>query len=72
MARELGPKGVHVSYIVIDAVIDVPWTRDRFKDKPDHFFIKPVAIAEEAWHLTQQDRSAWSFYVELRPYGENW
>jgi hypothetical protein len=33
---------------------------------------KPAAIAEEAWHLTQQDRSAWSFYVELRPYGENW
>lgn len=72
MARELGPKGVHVSYIIIDAVIDVPWTRERFKDKPDNFFIKPVAIAEEAWHLTQQDRSAWSFYVELRPYGESW
>jgi NAD(P)-dependent dehydrogenase (short-subunit alcohol dehydrogenase family) len=72
MARELGPKGVHVAYIIIDAVIDVPWTRERFKDKPDHFFIKPVAIAEEAWHLAQQDRSAWSFYVELRPYGENW
>ena len=72
IARELGPKGVHVSYIIIDAVIDVPWTRERFKDKPDQFFIKPVAIAEEAWHLTQQDRSAWSFNVELRPYGENW
>lgn len=53
-------------------MIDVPWTRERFKDKPDQFFIKPVAIAEEAWHLTQQDRSAWSFNVELRPYGENW
>jgi len=72
MARELGPKGVHVSYIIIDAVIDVPWTRERFKDKADDFFIKPDAIAEEAWHLTQQDRSAWSFYVELRPYAENW
>ena len=72
IARELGSKGVHVSYIIIDAVIDVPWTRERFKDKPDQFFIKPVAIAEEAWHLTQQDRSAWSFNVELRPYGENW
>jgi NAD(P)-dependent dehydrogenase (short-subunit alcohol dehydrogenase family) len=40
MARELGPEGVHVSYIIIDAVIDVPWTRERFKDKPDNFFIK--------------------------------
>jgi NAD(P)-dependent dehydrogenase (short-subunit alcohol dehydrogenase family) len=72
IARELGPKGVHVAYIVIDAVIDVPWTRERFKDRPDHFFIKPAAIAEEAWHLTRQDRSAWSFNVELRPYCETW
>ena len=72
MARELGPKGVHVAYIIIDAVIDVPWTRERFKDRPDHFFIKPGAIAEEAWHLTQQNRSGWSFNVELRPYGESW
>ena len=79
MARELGPKGVHVAYIIIDAVIDiidavidVPWTRERFKDRPDDFFIKPAAIAEEAWHLTQQDRSGWSFNVELRPHGETW
>jgi NAD(P)-dependent dehydrogenase (short-subunit alcohol dehydrogenase family) len=72
MARELGPKGVHVTYIVIDAVIDVPRMRERFKDRPDEFFIKPAAIAEEAWHLTQQERSAWSFNVELRPYGETW
>jgi NAD(P)-dependent dehydrogenase (short-subunit alcohol dehydrogenase family) len=72
MARDLGPKGVHVAYIVIDAVIDVPRQRERFKDKPDEFFIKPVAIAEETFHLAQQDRSAWSFNVELRPYGEIW
>ena len=72
MARELGPKGVHVAYIVIDAVIDVPWTRERYKDKPDEFFIKPAVIAEEAWHLTQQSRSGWSFNVELRPYCETW
>jgi NAD(P)-dependent dehydrogenase (short-subunit alcohol dehydrogenase family) len=72
MARELGPKGVHVAYIVIDAAIDVLWTRERYKDKPDAFFIKPAAIAEEAWHVSKQDRSAWSFNVELRPYGEVW
>lgn len=72
MARDLGPKGVHVAYIVIDAVIDVPWARERYKDKPDDFFIRPAAIAEEAWHLTRQDRSAWSFNVEVRPYGETW
>jgi NAD(P)-dependent dehydrogenase (short-subunit alcohol dehydrogenase family) len=72
MARDLGPKGVHVAYLVIDAVIDVPWTRERFKDRPDDFFIKPAAIADEAWHVTQQDRSAWSFQVEIRPYRESW
>jgi NAD(P)-dependent dehydrogenase (short-subunit alcohol dehydrogenase family) len=72
MARDLGPKGVHVAYIVIDAVIDVPRMRERFRGKPDEFFVKPAAIAEEAWHLAQQDRSAWSFAVELRPFGETW
>jgi NAD(P)-dependent dehydrogenase (short-subunit alcohol dehydrogenase family) len=72
MARDLGPKGVHVAYIVVDGVIDVPRMRERFKGKPDEFFVKPAAIAEEAWHLTQQDRSAWSFLAELRPYGETW
>jgi len=72
MARELGPKGVHVAYLVIDAVIDLPWARERDKDKPDDYFIKPAAIAEELWHVAHQERSAWSFNVELRPYGETW
>lgn len=72
LARDLGPKGVHVSYLVIDAVIDVPWARERFADAPDEFFIKPSAIADEIWHLTHQDRSAWSFLAEVRPYRENW
>jgi NAD(P)-dependent dehydrogenase (short-subunit alcohol dehydrogenase family) len=72
MARDLGPKGVHVAYIVIDAVIDVPWARERFKTKPDDFFIAPAAIADEAWRVANQPRSAWSFNVEVRPYGETW
>jgi NAD(P)-dependent dehydrogenase (short-subunit alcohol dehydrogenase family) len=72
IARDAGPKGVHVAYVVIDAVIDVPWTRERFKDRPDSFFIKPAAIADEIFHLAHQDKSAWSFNVEIRPYGESW
>jgi short-subunit dehydrogenase len=72
MARDLGPKGVHVAYIVIDAVIDLSWTRKRYPDAPDGFFIKPAAIAEEVWHVVNQDRSAWSFNVEIRPFGEKW
>ena len=72
IAREMGPKGVHVAYVVIDAVIDLAWTRERFKGKPDDFFIKPAAIADEAWHLAHQPRSAWSFLAEIRPFGESW
>jgi len=72
MARDLGPKGVHVAYFVIDAVIDVPWTRQMFGGKPDDFFIQPAAIADEVFHVAHQERSAWSFDVELRPFGESW
>jgi NAD(P)-dependent dehydrogenase (short-subunit alcohol dehydrogenase family) len=72
MARDLGPKGVHVAYLVIDAVIDVPWARARYKDAPQDFFIKPSAIADEVWHIAHQDRSAWSFLSEVRPYREVW
>jgi NAD(P)-dependent dehydrogenase (short-subunit alcohol dehydrogenase family) len=72
IARDLGPRGVHVAYVVVDAVIDLEWTRKRFHDRSDDFFIKPQAIADEIWHVVHQDRSAWSFNVELRPFGENW
>ena len=73
MARDLGPKGIHVAYMLIDAAIDTPRTRPIFAaDKPDDFFCKPSEIAEEAYHIAHQDRSAWSFLVELRPDRENW
>jgi short-subunit dehydrogenase len=72
MARDLGPKGIHVAYVLIDAVIDVAWARKRYSDAPDSFFIKPSAIADEVWHVIHQDRSAWSFNVEIRPFGEKW
>jgi len=77
MARELGPKGVHVAYVVIDAVIDLPWTRQMISARsghaaPDDFFIQPAAIAEEIWHVVHQERCAWSFNVEIRPFAENW
>ncbi len=72
MARTLGPQGVHVAYIVIDAVIDLEWTRKMFKDKPDGYFIHPSAIADTAYHIAHQDRSGWSFNVEVRPFGEEW
>jgi len=72
IARELGPKGVHVAHVTIDAVIDSPWTRELLRDKPDTFFTNPADIADEVWHLAHQPRAAWSFEVELRPFGEPW
>jgi NAD(P)-dependent dehydrogenase (short-subunit alcohol dehydrogenase family) len=72
IAREVGPKGVHVAYLVIDAVIDVPWTRERWKDAPDDFFIAPDDIAAEAFHLAHQPKSAWTFLGEIRPFRETW
>jgi NAD(P)-dependent dehydrogenase (short-subunit alcohol dehydrogenase family) len=72
IARDLGPRGIHVAYLLIDAVIDVPRMRERLPEAPDEFFIKPSAIADELWHLYNQDRSAWSFLTELRPFGEKW
>lgn len=71
-ARELGPKGVHVAYVAIDAAIDLEWTRAALPDKPDEFFCKPSEIAEECFHLVHQPRSAWTFDVTIRPFGENW
>lgn len=73
LARELGPKGIHVAYIVIDAAIDTTWTRTPARAAmPEEYFSKPHAIAEEVFHVAHQDRSTWSFDVELRPFGEKW
>jgi short-subunit dehydrogenase len=55
IAPELGPKGIHVAYVLIDAVIDLEWTRKRWPDAPEEFFIKPAAIADEVWHVVHQD-----------------
>ena len=73
IARELGPQGIHVAYVNIDAAIDTPWTRVPFNpDEPDEFFSHPHAIADEIFHVAHQHRSTWSFDVELRPFGEIW
>ena len=72
MARDLGPKGIHVGYLIIDGIIDIERTRERFPDRADDFFMQPDAIADSVYALTQQDRSAWTFEIDLRPYGEKW
>ena len=72
LARHLGPQGIHVSYYIIDGVIDLPRTRERFSDAPDDFFLQPEDIAETVFNVTQQPRSAWTFEIDLRPYAEQW
>ena len=75
LARDFGPKGIHVSYVTIDASINTPWTRSRIehqKNKDEMEFAQPEDIAEEIFRISQQKRSAWSFDVELRPDIEKW
>lgn len=72
MAKAVAPKNIHVSYIIVDGVIDMPMSRAFFTDKEDDFFLDPNAIADSVWHLSQQHRSAWTFMLDLRPFGESW
>jgi NADP-dependent 3-hydroxy acid dehydrogenase YdfG len=72
LARQLGPEKIHVANVVIDGVVDLPRTREMLKDKPDEFFVKPAAVADAVWNLCQQDPSAWTSELDIRPFGENW
>jgi NAD(P)-dependent dehydrogenase (short-subunit alcohol dehydrogenase family) len=68
MARELGPEGVHVAHVVVDGGILPP---ERSRDAADaHDYLDPDAIAESYWHLVEQDRSAWTLELDLRPHVE--
>jgi NAD(P)-dependent dehydrogenase (short-subunit alcohol dehydrogenase family) len=72
MARGLGPKGIHVAYMILDGAVDTPRVRGFLPDKPAEFFLQPSAIADAAWYLAHQDKSAWTFELDLRPAIEKW
>jgi NADP-dependent 3-hydroxy acid dehydrogenase YdfG len=72
MARHLGSDRIHVSYVIIDGVIDLERTRKMMPDKPDDYFLQPDHIAESVFLLTRQPPSAWTFELDLRPFGEKW
>ena len=76
MARELGPKGLHVGHIVIDGLIDTVATRANFPQKVvevgEDGILQPDHIAEAYWWLHQQTRDAWTFELDLRPSVERW
>jgi NAD(P)-dependent dehydrogenase (short-subunit alcohol dehydrogenase family) len=74
MARELGPKGIHVASVIIDGMIDSQRVRERFPERvaqlPADGMLKPDDIAETYWQLHQQPRDTWTFEVDLRPWAE--
>ena len=72
LARDLGPHGVHVAYVIIDAIIDMPFARRRWDHLREDAFAKPADLADQIFNVAHQPRSAWSFLVELRPFGETW
>ena len=81
MARELGPQGIHVVHLVLDAMVDTKWVRERItatsgadaldKLRPDEL-MDPEAVGDAYWQLHGQPRSAWTHELDIRPYIERW
>ncbi|HUX26501.1 MAG TPA: SDR family oxidoreductase [Burkholderiales bacterium] len=76
MGRELGPKGIHVAQIIVDAAIDTEFIRENFPQryalKERDGIVAPEAIAESYWQLHRQPRNAWTHEMDLRPWIEPW
>lgn len=75
-AREYGPQGVHVAHTVIDGMIDSTFIRDNVSTVDDlreaDLILDPDHIGQNYVHLHRQPRDAWTFELDLRPYGERW
>lgn len=76
MARELGPKNVHVAHVIIDGAIDTAFIRDNFPEKyaerDQDGILSPEHIADAYWYLHRQPRDTWTFELDLRPWIERW
>ena len=79
MARELGPKNIHVAHLIIDAGVDTAFVRGRIKaagKDPDNLpadtLMDPRSVADTYWMLYHQNRDGWTHELDLRPYGETW
>jgi NAD(P)-dependent dehydrogenase (short-subunit alcohol dehydrogenase family) len=76
MARELGPKNIHVAHLVIDSGVDTEWVRQRIAARggssADRVLMNPASIAEAYWQLHLQPRDAWTHELDLRPSSETW
>jgi NAD(P)-dependent dehydrogenase (short-subunit alcohol dehydrogenase family) len=67
MAREFGPQGIHIAHVIIDGQIDTPELRETQPDREEHTTLSPEAIAETYWRLHNQDPTAWTLEMDLRP-----
>ena len=76
MARELGPKNIHVAHVVIDGAIDGAFIRGLLPDAAEKLereeILVPDEIARNYVWLHRQKRSAWTFEMDLRPWSETW
>ena len=76
MARELGPRNIHVAHVVVDGAIDTAFIRDNFPEryalKDADGILNPEPIADNYWFLHRQPRDAWTFELDLRPWSERW
>jgi NAD(P)-dependent dehydrogenase (short-subunit alcohol dehydrogenase family) len=76
MARELGPRNIHVAHVVVDGAIDTAFIRDNFPEryalKDADGILNPDHIADNYWFLHSQPRDAWTFELDLRPWSERW
>lgn len=70
MAREFGPRGIHVTHVVIDGQIGTPSAHERQPERPEETFLAPKDIAEDYWQLYRQPRSSWTQELDLRPHLE--
>ncbi|HEV2300249.1 MAG TPA: SDR family NAD(P)-dependent oxidoreductase [Stellaceae bacterium] len=80
-ARELGPQGIHVAHLVIDAGVDTAWVRERIKEREGEAalanlapgrLMRPQSVADAYWQIYEEPRDAWSFEREIRPFAEKW
>jgi NAD(P)-dependent dehydrogenase (short-subunit alcohol dehydrogenase family) len=70
LAKEFGPRGVHVSHVVADGVFDTPRTRG-FGYSDNDGLMDTDEMAEAYWKLHTQGKKAWTWEIDLRPFGVN-
>ena len=76
LAKDYGPKGVHVGHVVVDGGINGERLRSRFSEFLDALgedgTLEPDAIADAYLFMHFQPRNCWTFEVDVRPFKENW